>query len=292
MGVGHPTDCVVLLLIASAMGISVKEPLIKSISDHLQMHRLMLVCPFKNDNSQLRRRWLSTYGRTVKIQPTPQAVTLKDLKSQNLVICSDGFPLQEIVDLAEKTPLAATNSSWVILDPGLRVKRAVKVRVNQRIFFLDTETNELHESYFINGLKVERLLCKFVENEVASGFDVLNLNEGQKGFLQRRSDFMGQKLVTMSEYQKPFITYDQEIDEGDNVQYTPSGDARVTLDETMIQGMFSQLFYRIMRPEMNFTTATFVRSDRRWGAVVNGEWDGMVCIVGDQQGVYEVRHIS
>ena len=60
-------------------GATLNEDLIRSVSDHLRMHKLMFVCRFDAENSNSKRKWLSTFGRPVKIQTQPEMVTVEDV---------------------------------------------------------------------------------------------------------------------------------------------------------------------------------------------------------------------
>ena len=86
---------------------------------------------------------------------------------------------------------------------------------------------------------------------------------------------MGVKLRVMTDEQRPFMIFDESIDK--MIHASKPEHHLIQIDESQTSGLIRQLFYHIMKREMNFSSETYVRKDRVWGAPIeNGSWNGMV----------------
>ena len=255
---------------SAAVDAKFDRELMQDVSNYLRMHRLMFVCKFNSSFAREKIRQLSRSGRAVKIAANIQNVQTRELLRSNMVVCSDNYPVEETQYLLEKHPSAGVNFSWVIQGSQESVSHPWRVKVNQRVYFLEPSSRELSESYLVNDQRVKRKLCQFGTHGVEELASV-------PGFLRRRSDLMGQRLRVITDFQRPYMMHDQPINLNGDVQFTKSGDKIVRIEEENTSGLIRQLLYHIMRKEMNFTTETFMRTDRNWGAKdTDGNWDGMV----------------
>ena len=238
--------------------------IISLIVDFFSMSKVTIFCKVDNHTNQQRSSFKST-GSTMKILTNFEATMVQD--NANVMIFAKDFTRYSVNDM-----LRNATQNVVVIDPGNQIKDSSVLSVDQRVFFLNPDTKELVESYMLNDSKVERIIGKL---EVRDGRREIKKTR-VKPFLERRSDLMGQPLNVVTDFYSPFSILDGVLTGREEEHMTPSGDKLLTLDSDRVNGLVGQLFFGILRKEMNFPLNTFVRSDRKWGYFVDGKWNGMV----------------
>jgi hypothetical protein len=134
----------------------------------------------------------------------------------------------------------------------------VNLQLNQEVYFLDSSSLEVFESYQVNSIKIFRRLGIFVgptmyafQAEVAV----------EQNFIKRRSNFMGVTLKGMTETEAPLLLFE------DNYKsIAPFFVTNRTFDVTgLVQGMYFEVL-KILEEQLNFTTRLFKREDGVWGS--------------------------
>ena len=77
-------------------------------------------------------------------------------------------------------------------------------KINQDIKFVDVETWKVYEHYIINKKKILNQLGFFNDN-----FKYISIMK--ESFVERRSNFQGYQMKTMTEEVHPFITIDHDF---------------------------------------------------------------------------------
>ena len=268
-----------VIAVCCACGSEVNTDLILAVSRHMRLHKILILCKVNASISNGIVRTFSKDGRTVSVRQNTHALSSKEIETNNLIICGNDFAQSEIRLMIKLNPAAGVHLPWIILKTLGDSADDLQFRIDQRVFIFDSVSNVLSETYVINNISVQKNLYKFVKS--GTDFEVKHLIPGQD-FLKRRSNFMGKQLTVMTDMQKPFIIFEVPSNTQDNVLYSKSGDKLLKLDESTTDGLISRLFYNILRREMNFTTTSFVRADRKWGSKDSkGKWNGMVGIKGN-----------
>eukprot|EP00094_Tigriopus_californicus_P003818 TCALIF_03674-PA protein Name:"Similar to GRIN2D Glutamate receptor ionotropic, NMDA 2D (Homo sapiens)" AED:0.45 eAED:0.49 QI:0/0/0/0.66/1/1/3/0/636 len=188
----------------------------------------------------------------------------------NLLLCADDFePLEIQRFLRQNNRIGSHIPSFVIgtnlTDDYLR--QFPMIHIDQEIYFVDETTRILYESYTIAEQTIVNNLLVIEEHKVAW--------KQTRSFLERRSNFHGRHFQIVSDNQLPYLMFDDDIVESRPVLETASGDQIVPLDNMEMSGIFWETFL-VLESSLNFTYDMFVRKDRRWGVLKDGQWDGMV----------------
>jgi hypothetical protein len=80
----------------------------------------------------------------------------------------------------------------------------LSTKINQEILFVDIKTWKVYEHYIINQKKILNQLGSF--NDDFKYIPITN-----QSFVERRSNFQGYKMKTMTEEVNPFISIDHEF---------------------------------------------------------------------------------
>ena len=92
----------------------------------------------------------------------------------------------------------------MIFTSNLYVIDDLSTKIDQDINFVDVETWKVYEHYTINQKKILNLLGFF--NDDFKYIPIMN-----ESFLERRSNFQGYQMKTMTEEVNPFISIDHEF---------------------------------------------------------------------------------
>ena len=92
----------------------------------------------------------------------------------------------------------------MIFISNFEVIENLSTKINQEIFFVDIETWKVYEHYMINQKKILNQLGSFND-------DLKYIPIMTQSFVERRSNFQGYKMKTMTEEVNPFITIDHDF---------------------------------------------------------------------------------
>ena len=138
----------------------------------------------------------------------------------------------------------------IIFADQMEIIYDLPTKINQDIKFIDVQTWKVYEHYKINKNNITNPLG-FFNNE----FDYIPLTK--LSFEDRRSDFQGYHVMTMTEDSPPFISVD--------ITSAIYDDKSQTYDVTKsVQGMFYYMFLDL-QGYLNFTATIHKRKDGKWG---------------------------
>ena len=148
------------------------------------------------------------------------------------------------------------NKVFVLLDNPLfnMALDNLKLEINQEIFLIKESTNEIFETYFINGIQIKRKLGMFTKEEIVWEPDI------HPCFVKRRSNFHCLTLKAFTEISGNDIMIDTKFI--DNAPYFE------TNQTFLVNGYVSGLHFdilRLMENSLNFTTQLFKPKDENWG---------------------------
>ena len=92
----------------------------------------------------------------------------------------------------------------MVFTSNLYVIDDLSTKINQDINFVDVETWKVYEHYTINQKKILNLLGFFND-------DFKYIPIMKESFVERRSNFQGYQMKTMTEEVNPFISIDHEF---------------------------------------------------------------------------------
>ena len=92
----------------------------------------------------------------------------------------------------------------MIFTSNLYVIDDLSTKINQDINFVDVETWKVYEHYIINQKKILNLLGFFND-------DFKYIPIMKESFVERRSNFQGYQMKTMTEEVNPFISIDHDF---------------------------------------------------------------------------------
>jgi hypothetical protein len=150
----------------------------------------------------------------------------------------------------------------------------IQLQLNQEIYFLDTSTLEVFETYEINNMKTAQKLGVF-NNNIYEAHHNEDKSIIEQNFLYRRSNFKGLVLRTMIEIENPFIWFNVSNFKSVATYFSENQTYDVT---GMIQGMFYEVL-KTFEEELNFTTRIYKRQDGVWGGGTIDK-DGHVKTIG------------
>ena len=88
-------------------------------------------------------------------------------------------------------------SNWYVIED-------LSTKINQDINFVDVETWKVYEHYIINQKKILNLLGFF--NDDFKYIPII-----KESFVERRSNFQGYQMKTMTDQLNPYITIDNDF---------------------------------------------------------------------------------
>jgi hypothetical protein len=143
-----------------------------------------------------------------------------------------------------------------------------QLQINQEIYFVIMMEQKwtIFESYVVNNIKIRQPMGQLSNTLVFESFEKLS-------FLERRSNFWGQKLIVMTESEPPFIMLDPEF-----VSKSTFHKENETYDVTnnnVVSGMFYDIL-QIMSIKLNFTFSLYKRKDGNWGSIYEGLHNGTI----------------
>ena len=153
-------------------------------------------------------------------------------------------------------------------------KVALMTFVNQKVFILNKDYQEMYETYTINNIIVKRKLGHIdLDSNNFKWYDNVNSN-----FIERRSDFHGLVLKGMVEFSGLNMNADSSYLK--EAKYFPSNETYLVTDFTY--GLFHDVLM-ILQERLNFTTELYKRKELAWGQIYkmdNGSYEG-TGIIGD-----------
>ena len=190
-------------------------------------------------------------GKAVKfVGSLEQAEAIPDLELIDALICGDHFQTEDVKRLMKKSRGIATKTTWIIISGTSSAITASPMNIDQQVYFYDTDTGVIRESFVINTERVDNEVGRV--SQTGEGLAVEWMTEG---FLERRSNLHGSVLSVMVSDQVPYI---EGTSLGTNFTSMPSGALVSEVDEDALSGMFNDINKIFMR-EMNFTSKNYFR---------------------------------
>ena len=141
-------------------------------------------------------------------------------------------------------------SHGIILVDNTEVIDSLPTKINQDILFVDVETGRVYENYAINDEVIKRQLGFF--NIFYEYVQRMKLS-----FEDRRGNFHGYQIKTMTEHYPPYLLIDLSSAKYDEMSQT--------FDVTnSVGGMFYYIFQELQE-YLNFTSSLHKRKDGKWG---------------------------
>ena len=161
---------------------------------------------------------------------------------QNFFICTHQVNSQDLEQLLDWRRQSQFVEPWFLLH---NEDMTVKVRSEERIFFVHTNHNHIYESYEVNGAAVENVFARFYPEK---GFQIHPILIDE--FLQRRWNFHGLTFRLLVDEQAPYVNMDYDDLDTDRNFTTPFGDEMVYMDEDQMSGVYPD-YIHIMKAELN-----------------------------------------
>lgn len=194
----------------------------------------------------------------------PRKLDMTALEERGAVICLNDIPDKDAFDAKLK---ASSRRPWIVL---IKAQKSLTIRpsINEQVYFFDLDSQELFESYWINGIEVKHVLAIFTDVQGLTWID-------HRLFLARRSNFQGLILKGLTERQPPFANFIRHVDD-DDMEPDPDDEELISMAKVEQNGFFYDIL-DYLKQDLNFSVAIFRRKDRRWGNAVNdSDFDGMV----------------
>ena len=149
------------------------------------------------------------------------------------------------------------NKVFAILSNPLmeEVLDKVDFEIKQEIYFINESTNEIFESYSINGIKIKRKLGRLCQTEFHWNAEI------DPFFVTRRSNFQGVTLKAFTEETGRDLIIDSKF--RTNAPYFANNNTY------LVNGFVSGLNYDILRTmeaNLNFTTLLYKQKETIWGS--------------------------
>ena len=151
-------------------------------------------------------------------------------------------------------------SYGIIFVDDAEVIHNLTTKINQNIVFVDLNTWKVYENYAINDIMIKKQLGFF--NNSLHYIPIT-----KKSFEDRRANFHGYKMKTMTEHYPPFISLELSTAKYD--------DSSQTYDVThSTRGMMYDIFMDLQE-SLNITSSLHKRKDGKWGPTTGlAIWSG------------------
>ena len=137
------------------------------------------------------------------------------------------------------------------------MKETLEIQINQEIYFLNENTNEVFELYEINNVKVFRTIGVIEENLQFMWKENPNL-------LERRKDFQGIQLIGMTEAEQRSIFWNATDLTKETTPYFSNNDTHLV--NNIVHGTYIDVL-KFLESKHNFSVQLFKRGDESWGSV-------------------------
>ena len=124
------------------------EPVIK----YLNMNRLVMICDSSRDLAKTSRR-------AFKFLFAGKLEDFSSLSHDSAIVCAGDYQLSDLIWLFNRSPEAGVKNAWLVTYNSSQSPNAFEkldLRIDQRIYFFDTLTGTLSESYVINGVRIKQ----------------------------------------------------------------------------------------------------------------------------------------
>ena len=260
----------VLLLLVFSFGKSLQFEVIKALKRNFDLNQPFIISSSKIVKDKHILKTFSNHGEYVAFKKSCNEIpAMVKFKSNIFLIANNFQDIHAQLDCFKKNE----NKVFVLLgDPLFNMAlNHLKLEINQEIFLIKESTNEIFETYFINGIQIKNKLGTLSEEEIFWETKV------QPFFQKRRANFHGLKLKAFTEISGNDIIIDSKFK--DNAPYFE------TSQTFLVNGYVSGLHFdilRLMENSLNFTTQLFKPKDENWGFVrnVNGTLQGTGMVGG------------
>ena len=260
----------VLLLFVFLFGKSLQFEFIKPLKQNFDLSRPFIISRTKIVNDKHILKTFLKNGEYVSFKKTYNEIPEVAKFKSNIILIANNFQdIDAKLDCFKKYE----NKVFILLgDPLFNMALDhLKLEINQEIFLIKESTNEIFETYFINGIHIKMKLGMLSEEEMFWESKV------EPFFQKRRANFHGLKLKAFTEMSGNDIIIDSKFK--DNAPYFK------TNQTFLVNGYVSGLHFdilRLMENSLNFTTQLFKPKDENWGFVrnVNGTLQGTGMVGG------------
>ena len=158
-----------------------------------------------------------------------------ELAESNVIICLSTVGVENILPLTNASELFAIKYQWVIFHNAEQEGFLGPSRIDQQLYFYNTDTGSLYERYSVNSVIVAR---------------TLDINQPILPLHERRADFQGIELtLAVGVFHPQFGIKDTARLEEKTM---PSGDKMHVVEEDNAYGVQVDIL-AIMRRQLNFT---------------------------------------
>ncbi len=208
--------------------------------------------------------------RNLIIQTYSMTKSSDIVRRNSVIACPNSFKeLQYLVDTIIAQNLAVIKPLVIFVNESLEnaAEPLEKLKINQEVYLINVNDKSLREVYSINGVVVNRFLGRYVRSDpVITGEKTIeflpssNFGKGASltSFDERRGNFYGQHLVTMTDKVKPFVILDPDFKE--LAPFSASRDAYNVTDYA--RGMYIE-YLKTLATSLNFTYTLWRRKDGR-----------------------------
>ena len=228
---------------------------------------------------------LSQLSRSIKLPSIQNGTSAK-----TVVACvSNGDDVKAMLDIVDSVNLGIGGPVVIVHNESLTMSSLfaqIRIRINQEVYFFNMKTFNLTEIYHIGGHTVQRELGHFQQrnSRFSPYFQQRNMlgsyvfvSKSQKSLIKRRSDFMGQQLIGMTEHEGPSIYLEPKFQETATFY---AGNQTYDVTNQVRKGMYYELFLDLEK-ELNFTYRLFKRKDGIFGSVVDNKPTGSLSNLAD-----------
>ena len=164
------------------------------------------------------------------------------------------------------------NFSWEIQSdaPSLIISKIVNetelinlnLSIGNEVYFLDSSSWKIFETYSINKIQVSRCLGQFRMQQNKNYIDFINSKTYSQSMEERRGNFHGILLKGITDAEEPNINF--PLDDLDSItKYFPNNDT-YEMSYDIISGSYIDILHSIEK-NLNFSTKLYKRKDGGWG---------------------------
>ena len=173
--------------------------------------------------------------QTINIARSPDHLDKRVLAQSNVILCLSTIGGENIGAMTNASELYAIEYPWIIAHNGDELGLLEPSRIDQQLYFYNTDTGSLYERYSVNSVVVTRQL---------------DISRPMAPLHERRADFQGIELtLVVGVWHPQFGIKDTTKLE---VKTMPSGDKMHIVEEENAYGVQEDIL-AIMKNDLNFT---------------------------------------
>ena len=225
------------------------------LKDHFYLNNPFIISESGFNNGKNLFKKFSNHGEYVSFKKSSADISGKSRFKSDIILIPNSF--KEFVNEVDYLK-PYQNKIIAILDSILfeQVLEKIGLEINQEIYFVKASTNEIFESYIINGVGIKRKLGKLCKDEFVWEPDIT------LSFIARRSNFQGLILNAFTEEGGRDLMIDSKYR-----KIAPHFESNQTyLVNGFISGMHHDIL-KLLELNLNFTTLLYKPKKTVWGFV-------------------------